>query len=121
MLAGVQANQFAKEWIEAWNGHDLERILVHYADDIVFSSPFVKRMGPDASGLLRGREALRKYFEAALTKFPALHFHLRTVLLGVDTVTLLYDSVNGLLAAETMTMNDAGRITRVWAQYDRVE
>jgi len=24
----------AQEWIAAWNAHDLERILAHYADDV---------------------------------------------------------------------------------------
>ena len=28
-----QANEFAAEWIEAWNAHDLDRILSHYTDD----------------------------------------------------------------------------------------
>jgi hypothetical protein len=50
-----------------------------------------------------------------------LRFHLRAVLVGVDTVTILYDSVNGLLAAETMALDEAGQITRVWAQYDKLE
>ena len=26
----------AKDWIEAWNSHDLERILSHYSKEVVF-------------------------------------------------------------------------------------
>jgi ketosteroid isomerase-like protein len=29
------AESFAVEWIEAWNGHDLPRVLSHYTDDPV--------------------------------------------------------------------------------------
>ena len=120
MLTTEAANEFARLWVEAWNAHDLESTLAHYSEDIVFSSPFVKKIGVDPSGSLSGRDALRAYFEAGLAKFPSLHFHLRFVLVGIDTVTLVYDSVNGLLSAETMALNPAGKVTRVWAQYDRL-
>ena len=121
MLATERANEFARQWIAAWNAHNLDLIITHYSDDVVFSSPFVTRLGAGASGSLHGRAALLEYFGAALDKFPALNFRLRAVLIGIDTVTILYDSVNGLLAAETMALSDTGRITRVWAQYDRFE
>ena len=34
--------EFAKEWIDAWNSHDLDRILAHYAEDIEISTPMIK-------------------------------------------------------------------------------
>jgi len=121
MLTIEQAREFARQWISAWNLLDLDSIAAHYSDDIVFSSPFVARLGAGDSGSLHGRAELLEYFTVALDKFPSLSFHLRAVLVGVDTVTILYDSVNGLLAAETMALNEAGQITRVWAQYDKLE
>jgi hypothetical protein len=39
---------------------------------------------------------------------------------GIDSVTLLYESVNGLLAAETMMPNPQNHISLVLAQYDRL-
>ena len=119
MLTSKEANAFAREWIAAWNAHDLALIMKHYSDDVVFSSPFVRRLGADVSGSLRGYTAVLKYFSEALDRFPSLRFHLRAVLLGNETVTILYDSVNGLLAAETALLNDTRQITRVWAQYNK--
>ena len=119
MLTIEEGQAFANRWLSAWNLHDTESIIAHYSDDVVFSSPFVERLVADASGSIHGRAALLKYFRAALEKFPSLRFHLRAVLVGVNTVTILYDSVNGLLAAETMVLNEAGQVTHVWAQYDR--
>jgi hypothetical protein len=121
MLATEKANEFARQWIAAWNARDPERIIAHYSDDVVFSSPFVERIGAGASGTVHGRAPLLKYFSVALDKFPSLNFQLRAVLIGIDTVTILYDSVNGLLAAETMALNQTGQIMRVWAQYDKFE
>jgi len=120
MLTASEAHELAHDWIDAWNDHDLERILSHYSDDIVFSSPLVRTIGASDSSAITGRAALRAYFKAALDRFPTLTFHLRTVFRGVDSVTLLYDSVNGLLAAETMILNAQGQVSRVLAQYDKV-
>ena len=32
----MSPDAFAAEWIAAWNAHDLDRILAHYAEGIVF-------------------------------------------------------------------------------------
>jgi hypothetical protein len=118
MLSLAKANEFAAEWIEDWNSHDIERILAHYSLDIVFSSPFIRKIGADESGCLYGREALSAYFDAALRRFPLLRFHLCSVFSGTETATILYESVNEWMAAETMVLNECGQIKRVWAQYD---
>src|SRR4051812_9046528 len=99
---------FAADWIAAWNRRDLDAILCHYADDVVFTSPFVARLTGDPAGTVRGKEALRAYFAAGLARFPDLRFRLRHALPGVNSVVLVYDSVEGLLAAEAFEF-DAGR------------
>lgn len=53
------AERFAEEWQAAWNSHDIERILAHYADDVVFQSPYVAHRFQDPAGEVRGKEALR--------------------------------------------------------------
>ena len=39
MTSELDAKRFAREWIEAWNSHDLDAILSHYATDVVLTSP----------------------------------------------------------------------------------
>ena len=65
--------EFEREWIEAWNAHDIDRILSHYRDDVRFVSPIAARSGA-RHGEVRGRHALRAYFERGLARYPALHF-----------------------------------------------
>ena len=108
---------FAHDWINAWNSHDIEAILSHYADEIIFTSPFVAKLNNAPDGTLRGREALRDYFLRGLRAYPELHFELLHVAVGVGSVTLIYRSVNNLLAAEVMEWNSAGQIQRVLAHY----
>lgn len=38
MIDQAWAYDFAKEWIAAWNSHDLDRILSHYVEDFEMSS-----------------------------------------------------------------------------------
>ena len=75
---------FARDWIEAWNARDLERILSHYAEEIVFESPGVRQLMNDPTGRVVGKAALRAYWAKALARLPDLHFELRDVFVGVD-------------------------------------
>jgi ketosteroid isomerase-like protein len=47
-----QATRLAQAWIDAWNRHDLDAILRHYAPDVEFTSPFVSALSGEASGTI---------------------------------------------------------------------
>lgn len=86
------AEGFAREWIEAWNAHDLERILAHYADDFEMTSPLiVERMGVP-EGKLKGKAAIRSYWAKGLASAPGLSFRLLDVAVGVNALAIIYES-----------------------------
>ena len=118
MIPDETADQFATDWIVSWNAHDIDRIMDHYADDVEFTSPFVIKLMDEPSGTVRGKDALREYFQKGLPAYPGLHFELLNVLTGVDSVTLVYRSVNDLLAAEVMQFNNA-KVSKVLVHYSR--
>ena len=120
-LRAKKASEFAASLVEIWNSRDLDRIVAHYSEDVVFSSPLVRTIGGGDSDTIRGRVALRRYFSAALRKFPSLRFRLRAVYAGDEAVILLHDSVNGLVAGEKLKLNEKGQIIRVWVYYGRVK
>lgn len=76
------AEQFVKQWIAAWNNHDITAIMEHYADNVDFNSPFVSEMGINANGSITGKGELKQYFEKALQKNAELHFDLLHILVG---------------------------------------
>jgi ketosteroid isomerase-like protein len=112
----TDTDRFAHEWLEAWNSHDLERILRHYSDDVVFTSPFVKELTGRDDGTLTGKDELRDYFARALASFPDLEFGDLEVYGGATSVCLVYRSVRDLRAAEAMLFED-GVVARVLAHY----
>jgi len=110
------ARAFAAEWIAAWNAHDIERILEHYAEDVQFSSPFVASIAGVPSGTLAGTPDLRAYWTKALQMLPNLRFTLIEVLAGVDAVTLYYRGHRGTVA-ETFQLDVEGRVRVATACY----
>ena len=113
------AREFAQDWVDAWNSHDLERILTHYDDEVLLISPIaLKLLGGD--GTVRGKAALREYFRRGLEAFPVLRFDLIDALWGTETIVVYYlNNVRGNKTAEVMLVNPAGKIRRVWANYDQ--
>ncbi len=111
------ARRVAGEWFDAWNSHDLDAVLGHYATDIEFTTPFALELTGRADGTLRGIDELRSYFGRALAAFPDLRFTDLRVAVGVTSVTLCYRSVRGLDAAETLFFRPDGKIVRVFAHY----
>ena len=114
------AGQFAREWVEAWNSHDLERILAHYDEDVILTSPVALKLLNNGDGVVRGKAALRQYFLRGIQAFPNRRFDLIDVLWGVETVVVYYgNNVRGSKSAEVMLFSAEGKIRRVWANYDQ--
>ena len=111
------AERFAEEWIDAWNSHDLDRILAHYADDFEFSSPKIVELMNDRTGTLTGKDAIRPYWAKALARTPDLKFELRTILTGINSIVLHYKGSAGRLAAEVFEFGDHGLVKRSSAHY----
>lgn len=120
MLTRQFAESFAREWIESWNAHDLERILSHYSDDFEMTSPMIALVNGGGCGMLKGREAVGAYWARSLQKVPDLHFELREVFVGADSICIAYRAVFGLGAVEWLSFDEAGKVKKAAAQYERI-
>lgn len=99
---------FANEWEAAWNSHDLDRILSHYSDDVVFRSR--KALVYVGVGEIRGKEVLRAYWQAALKAQPDLEFKVQHVFGGHKMIVIVFRNHKGQLAAETLHFRDDGLV-----------
>ena len=61
----MDAKAFSVAWVEAWNRHDVDAVLDHFHDDVLFTSPVAARIMPGTAGVLRGRAAVREYWVTA--------------------------------------------------------
>ena len=116
MITIAFAAQFAREWTDAWNRHDVDGVLAHYSADFEMTSPYITRIVDEPTGTLKGAAAVRAYWNAALACMPGLKFHLVDALAGVDSITIQYRSARGL-AAEVLFFNPEGKVIRAFAHY----
>lgn len=117
MLTETEAREFAGCWVEAWNSHDLDEILSHYASDVVLVSPVAAKILNDPAGTVKGRDALRAYFRRGLETYPNLKFELLDVMWGLSSVVLYYANQKGTRTAEFMQIGADGKVVGVVANY----
>ncbi|OBI12569.1 DUF4440 domain-containing protein [Mycobacterium sp. E2327] len=86
----VDAIAFSEQWVAAWNAHDVESVLKHFHEDVLFTSPVAAELLPETAGLVRGKAALRHYWTRALQRIPDLRFAVEGVYLGIDTIVIAY-------------------------------
>jgi len=112
------AVDFANDWINVWNSHDLTKILSHYSDDIEMTSPMIAKVTGDSSGVLKGKDVLGAYWGKALKMVPDLHFELLSVCAGVDSVAVQYRGVGGRVAIEVFSFRADGKVVKAYAYYE---
>ena len=120
MINNQTATQFAKDWIAAWNSHDIEKIMNHYASDIEFTSPMIVSILNRANGKVSGKDELRAYFLKGLEAYPELSFEFYHAFAGVNSVVIYYKSVKNLIAAEVFILNEDGKVKTCFCNYKEV-
>jgi ketosteroid isomerase-like protein len=108
------AVQFAQSWIDAWNRRDIEHVLDCYVENLTFTSPTALEVMGHATVV--GKDALRAYWEKAMSRVNELHFTLDRVLWDEATreLALVYTRVvNGTAkrAVETFVFDASGQVT----------
>ncbi|MGE5657902.1 MAG: nuclear transport factor 2 family protein [Actinomycetota bacterium] len=110
------ALSFARSWIEGWNQHDIDAVLSHYTDDFELASPLIPSIAGEASGVLQGKAEVRAYWKKGLALIPDLHFELKEVLTGIDSLTLYYRGHRGMVT-EVLWFDGTGRVKKAWVFY----
>ena len=98
-----EAVAFAKQWADDWNRHDVEAVLSHFADDVIFTSPLAGQLFPESGGVIRGKDALRRYWNEGIRRNPALRFEVLGAYAGVDTVVIRFRTERGADRCEVLT------------------
>jgi hypothetical protein len=100
----AEAQAFAEQWVRDWNAHDIDALLKHFTDDVVFTSPVAVRLfGGD--GVIRGKEALRKYWAEGVRLIPDLRFEVLAVYAGISTLVINYRNQAGGVVCEVLTFD----------------
>jgi len=117
MLTEQQALIFAKDWIDSWNSHDLDRILDHYSDDFEITTPMIKTFLKIDTGTLKGKQNIKEYWSAALKVLPDMTLELVDVVISINSIALYYKTVMEKMAIEVIFFDSSGKINKAIAHY----
>lgn len=103
----------AREWLDAFNAKDLERLLSLYDDKAVHTSPKLRDRLPETKGEVRGKQALRAWWADAMQRLPGLRYEEQHLTASGERVFMEYlRTVPGeapLLVAEVLVC-EGGKI-----------
>lgn len=66
--------EIAIQWFEAFNNHDLEKLLLLYDENAEHYSPKLKIHQPHTNGFIKGKNELRSWWKDAFNRLPQLHY-----------------------------------------------
>lgn len=120
MVSRDRALAFARQWIEAWNAHDLDGILAHYDDQCCLASPYVVALMDEPSGVLKGKAQIRDLWTKALIRVPDLRLDLVEVFTGIHSIAIHYRTVFGRLGVEVLYFDSRGKVVRTTGHYTEI-
>ena len=100
----------ATKWFEAFNEHDLEKLLSLYHEEAQHYSPKLKIRQPETNGMVSGKQALRTWWQDAFDRLPTLNYIPTTFTANDERVFMEYTrKVAGepdMLVAEVLEIKD---------------
>jgi ketosteroid isomerase-like protein len=109
MIDRAWAESFAREWAAQWNARDVEAVLAHFSDDVVFRSPLIAKVLGEGHHSVSGLPALRDYWTKALAAAGDIRFEILRVAVGGDALTIHYRNQRGQEVAETLVFGENGK------------
>jgi len=82
--------EIATRWFEAFNEHDLEKLLSLYDDEAQHYSPKLKVKHPETQGLIKGKQALRSWWQDAFDRLPTLQYEVKNLTTDDEQVFMEY-------------------------------
>jgi predicted SnoaL-like aldol condensation-catalyzing enzyme len=100
----------AHAWFEAFNAHNLEKLLSLYDDDAQHYSPKLKIRHPETNGLVSGKNALRTWWQDAFDRLPTLNYQVTSLTANSDRVFMEYNRTvtneDDMLVAEVLEIKE---------------
>ncbi len=113
-MATTKNLSIAHLWFEAFNAHNLDKLLSLYDEDAEHFSPKLKIRHPETKGLVIGKEALRSWWKDAFDRLPTLHYKVTSLTSNSDRVFMEYirtvDGEENMLVAEVLEIKEGSII-----------
>lgn len=100
----------AHSWFEAFNTHNIEKLVSLYDDEAQHFSPKLKIRHPETNGFVKGKNALHVWWQDAFERLPSLHYKVTSLTANSDRVFLEYlrtvENESEMLVAEVLEIKE---------------
>ncbi len=103
-MSAQQNKEIANKWFEAFNEHNLEKLLALYHNEAEHFSPKLKFRRPETNGLIKGKRALREWWEDAFKRLPSLKYEV--VKLTADDEQVFMEYKRHVLGEEILNVGE---------------
>lgn len=73
-MSAARNQTLAREWLRAFNAHDVKALVALYDESCRHTSPKLRTLLPDSGGMIRGKPALAAWWTDAITRLPSLRY-----------------------------------------------
>lgn len=109
-MDSLKNTSIAHSWFEAFNAHNLEKLLSLYDDEAQHFSPKLKVIHPETKGLITGKNALRIWWQEAFDRLPTLHYKVTSLTSSPERVFMEYvrivEGEDEMLIAEVLEIKE---------------
>ena len=70
----MTTREIAERWLECFARRDLDGLLALYADHATHTSPKIRARHPETGGLLRGKTAMRAWWQDSFDRLPTMRY-----------------------------------------------
>jgi ketosteroid isomerase-like protein len=100
----------ARGWLACFEARDLDGLLALYADDATHTSPKIRVRHPDTGGLLRGKPAMRAWWQDSFDRLPSMRYIPTALTADTERVFMEYvrkvDGEPDMPVAEVLEVKD---------------
>lgn len=118
MMSSQKNKEIAQEWFVAFNEHDLEKLLNLYDDHAQHFSPKLKIRQPETQGLIKGKQALREWWQDAFNRLPTLRYEIKK--LTADDEQVFMEYIRHVQGEEDLSVGEVLQIANGKIVYSRV-
>ncbi len=117
-MSAQNNKQIATKWFQAFNEHHLENLLSLYDDNAQHFSPKLKIRKPETQGLIKGKSALREWWQDAFDRLPSLQYEV--IKLTADEEQVFMEYIRHVEGEEDLSVGEVLQINNGLIVFSRV-
>lgn len=86
----AELRRIAETWLACFERRDLDGLLALYTKDATHTSPKIRVRHPETGGLLRGKPAMRAWWQDSFDRLPSMKYVPASITADSDRVFMEY-------------------------------